>query len=62
MNNINLGENIAPSLSIEEMAKRARTMTEEEINEEEMRNVNNFLFDPAELLERNERRFSSVRH
>ena len=50
MNNINLGDNIAPSLSIEEMAKRARTMTEEQINEEEMRNVNNFLFDPAELL------------
>lgn len=53
MNNINLGDNIAPSLSIEEMAKRARTMTEEQINEEEMRNVNNFLFDPAELMERN---------
>lgn len=32
MNNINLGENIAPELSIEEMAKRARTMTEEQIN------------------------------
>lgn len=34
MNNINLGDNIAPSLTIEEMAKRARTMTEDEINEE----------------------------
>lgn len=34
MNNINLGDNIAPSLSIEEMAKRARTMTEDQINEE----------------------------
>ena len=30
--NINLGDNIAPTLSITEMAKRASVMTEEEIN------------------------------
>lgn len=33
-NNINLGDNIAPSLTMEEMAKRAQSMTPEEINEE----------------------------
>lgn len=27
MNNINLGDNIAPTLSVEEMARRAKTMT-----------------------------------
>jgi hypothetical protein len=31
------------------MAKRASVMTEEEINEEEMKNVNNYLFNVAEL-------------
>ena len=35
-------------------------MTEEEINEEEMKNVNNFLFDAAELDERNSLRFESI--
>lgn len=33
-NNINLGENIAPTMSLEEMNKRAQTMTPEQINEE----------------------------
>lgn len=60
MNNINLGENIAPTLSPEEIVRRAREMTPEEINEMEMKNVNNFLFDAAELDDRNERRFYSV--
>lgn len=35
-------------------------MTQQEINELEMKNVNNFLFDPAELDERNGLRFESV--
>lgn len=48
MNNINLGQNIAPELTIHDMAKRAK-MSEDEINEEEMKNVNNFIFDAAEL-------------
>ena len=60
--NINLGENIAPSLTIVELAQRAQTMTTEEINEEEMKNVNNYLFNPAELEERNSLRFDSIRH
>ena len=60
-NNIQLGSNIAPTLSIEEMARRARTMTPEEINEMELQNVNNFLFDVEELKDRNERRFFEVR-
>ena len=30
--NINLGNNIAPSLSIAELAERSQTMTQEEIN------------------------------
>lgn len=47
--NINLGTNIAPSLSVPELAKRTSTMSEQQINEEEMKNVNNFLFDVAEL-------------
>ena len=37
-------------------------MTTEEINEEEMKNVNNYLFNPAELEERNSLRFDSIRH
>lgn len=53
MNNINLGENIAPTLSPEEIVRRSREMTPEEINEMEMKNVNNFLFDAAELDDRN---------
>ena len=60
-NNIQLGSNIAPTLSIEEMARRARTMTPEEINEMELQNVNNFLFDVEELKDRNDRRFFEVR-
>lgn len=60
--NINLGENIAPSLTIVELAERAQTMTTEEINQEEMKNVNNYLFNPAELEERNSLRFDSIRH
>jgi len=32
-------------------------MTDEEINEQEIKNVNNYLFDPAELEERNKLRF-----
>lgn len=47
MNNINLGDNIAPTLSPEEIVRRSREMTAEEINEMEMKNVNNFLFDAA---------------
>ena len=43
------------------MAKRAQTKTEDEINQEEMQNVNNFLFDAAELDLRNRLRFESVR-
>lgn len=59
--NINLGQNIAPSLTINEMIERSMTKTEEEINEEELRNVNNFLFNIAELDDRNERRFAKVK-
>jgi len=36
-------------LTVEQLRERAHHMTEEEINDEEMKNVNNFLFDPAEL-------------
>ena len=46
-----------PSLSVAEMAKRAQTKSVEEINNEEMQNVNNFLFDAAELDMRNRLRF-----
>ena len=46
---INLGDNIAPSLTVQQLQKRANQMSEQEINEIEMKNVNNFLFDPAEL-------------
>jgi hypothetical protein len=60
MNNINLGENIVPTLSPEEIVRRSREMTPDQINEMEMKNVNNFLFDAAELEDRNERRFHSV--
>ena len=60
-NNINLGENIAPSLTIAELAERSQTMSPEEINEEEMKNVNNYLFNAAELDERNNLRFESIR-
>jgi transcriptional regulator NrdR family protein len=60
MNNINLGDNIAPTLSAEEMVARSKTMTEEEIHDMELKNVNNILFDSAELDDRNQRRFSSV--
>jgi|JI9StandDraft_2_1071091.scaffolds.fasta_scaffold1008181_2 hypothetical protein len=35
-------------------------MTREDVNEEEFRNLNNFLFDPAELVEREILRFESV--
>ena len=58
--NINLGDNIVPSLTVAEMDKRANSKTEDEINEEEMRNVNNFLFDVAELDERNSLRFEAI--
>lgn len=47
--NINLGHNIAPSLSHVEMINKASSMTDEEINEEEMKNVNNIIFTPAEI-------------
>lgn len=55
--NINLGDNVVPAMTVPEMAKRSQTMTIEEINEEQMKNVNNFLFDAAELEERNSLRF-----
>ena len=61
-NNINLGDNIAPSLTIAELAERSQTMTPEEINDEEMKNVNNYLFNGAELDERNSLRFDSIRN
>jgi hypothetical protein len=60
MNNINLGDNIAPTLSPKEMAERSKTMSQQEIDEMELKNVNNFLFNPSELEDRNQRRFSSV--
>lgn len=40
---------------------RAMKMTEEEINELEIKNVNNYLFDVAELEERNNIRFAQIR-
>jgi len=40
-----------------ELAHRQQTMSVERINEEEMKNVNNYLFDPVELEERNSLRF-----
>lgn len=36
-------------------------MSEQNINEEEMKNVNNFLFNVAELEERNKMRFESIK-
>jgi len=36
-------------------------MTEEEIDELEIKNVNNYLFDIAELEERNNLRFEQIR-
>ena len=60
MNNINLGDNIAPTLSPQEMVERSNRMTKDEIHQMDFKNVNNFLFDAAELDERNKLRFSSV--
>lgn len=58
---MNLGENLPPALTIDEVSRRAASMSEEEINEEELRNVNTFLFNPAELQDRNERSFPTLR-
>ncbi len=46
---------------MDQIAERAMNMTEEEINELEIKNVNNYLFDVAELDERNCLRFAAVR-
>ncbi len=46
-----------PSLSVEELVQRTSTQSEQKINDQEMQNVNNFLFDIAELEERNRLRF-----
>lgn len=59
-NNILLGDNVAASLSNEEFAKRLEKMKDDEINDEDFKNVNNFLFNPAELMEREKLRFEEV--
>ena len=48
-------------MSVAELAERAQEMTQDEINELEMKNVNNYLFNVAELEERNMMRFESIR-
>lgn len=48
-------------MTIDEISRRAAVMSEEEINEEELRNANNFLFNAAELQDRNERSFPTVK-
>ena len=45
--NINLGNNIVSSLSMSELDERSQKMDEDSINEKEMMNVNNFIFDMA---------------
>ena len=45
--NINLGNNIVSSLSMSELEERSQKMDEDSINEKEMMNVNNFIFDMA---------------
>ena len=47
-----LGENTLRSESYQEMIQRYSSMTNDEINDEEMKNINNFLFDVEELKER----------
>ena len=60
-NNINLGDNIVPPLTIEEIANKALGLEQEEIQQMEIKNVNNYLFDIVELQERNNLRFAQVR-
>ena len=60
-NNINLGDNIVPPLTIEEIANKAWSLEQEEIQQMEIKNVNNYLFDIVELQERNNLRFAQVR-
>lgn len=60
-NNINLGDNIVPPLTIEEIANKAWGLEQEEIQQMEIKNVNNYLFDIVELQERNNLRFAQVR-
>jgi hypothetical protein len=45
--NIYLGDNIVQSLTVDELLERSKHKTKEEVNEEEMRNVNNYLFNVA---------------
>lgn len=56
--NIFLGENAAPPLTMQELMEMRRGRIEEVTeDEEELQNINNFLFEPSELETRNQMRF-----
>ena len=51
---------MAPCLSNDEFVKRLDKMKDDDINDEDLKNVNNFLFNPAELTEREKLRFQEI--
>lgn len=57
---ISLGQNLPPSLSIDDLIKRRDQISQEEIDEEELKNINNILFNAAQLQDRNQRSFPCV--
>ena len=58
---IHLADNLVSSLTIQQIEDRRNEMSEDEMNAEEMKNVNNFLFETGELEVRNAMRFETIR-